>query len=214
MKALHLIYSIHTCRQSLRCHRRSLIRTKEPRKTRSLVHSQSHFTTHCYYLPLSPASSWDSTLPSPLRPTPRMDISGGWSLSAPNCPVGTGKCDMGAFCCPNSLNCMNSGDAIAEVCCPGEDACVGPLEIGPPVCADPSWSLWNATKATSTSFNYFCCLGSQIGLQSGECGLALLIGPPPTNVAVPVCWNSSHQPAILPRPIAPVLPKPQFARCT
>lgn len=115
-----------------------------------------------------------------------MDTSAGWSLSAPNCPVGTKKCDMGAFCCPNSLNCMNSGDAIAEACCPGEDDCVGFLEIGPHVCADPSWSLWNATKATSTSFNYFCCLGSQIGLQSGECGLTLLIGPPPTNVAVPV----------------------------
>jgi len=86
---------------------------------------------------------------------------------------------------------------LTHTYCVIEDACVGPLEIGPPVCADPSWSLWNATKATSTSFNYFCCLGSQIGLQSGECGLALLIGPPPTNVAVPVCWNSSHQPAIL-----------------
>jgi hypothetical protein len=44
---------------------------------------------------------------------------GGWSLSADTCPYGTSKCDIGSWCCPSSFICMDSGDAIAEVCCPG-----------------------------------------------------------------------------------------------
>ncbi|KAE9379561.1 hypothetical protein N431DRAFT_478544 [Stipitochalara longipes BDJ] len=119
-----------------------------------------------------------------------MEIQGGWSLAAANCPADTKACGIGAFCCPNSLNCMNSGDAIAEACCPGQDDCIGFVEERNPTCADPAWSLWNATKATATGYNYFCCLEGQIGLQNGVCGLPLLIGPPPTNEAVPVSTSS------------------------
>ncbi|PMD34302.1 hypothetical protein L207DRAFT_638828 [Hyaloscypha variabilis F] len=119
-----------------------------------------------------------------------MEIQGGWSLGATSCPNGTKTCDTGAFCCPNSLDCMKSTAAIAAVCCPGEDDCIGFVEDRNPTCADPAWSLWNATKATGTGYDFFCCLEGQIGLQSGTCGLPLLIGPPPTNEAVPVSTSS------------------------
>lgn len=52
-------------------------------------------------------------------PTSTMEIQGGWSLGAASCPNGTKTCDAGAFCCPNSLDCMKSTAAIAAVCCPG-----------------------------------------------------------------------------------------------
>lgn len=64
-----------------------------------------------------------------------------------------------------------------------EDDCVGHFELSP-TCADPTLSLWNATNNPDFGFGYFCCLRTQIGLQNGECGLPLLLGPPSTNDAV------------------------------
>ncbi|PMD20428.1 hypothetical protein NA56DRAFT_749874 [Hyaloscypha hepaticicola] len=113
----------------------------------------------------------------------------GWALASTSCPAGTTSCSTGLFCCPSNLTCTNSGDAIAEACCEYENDCVGPLELAP-VCADPSWSLWTLTTA-SPDFNYFCCLGGQIGLKNAQCGPLSSPGRAPTSIAIPVTPSST-----------------------
>ncbi len=76
-----------------------------------------------------------------------------------------------------------------------ENDCVGPLELAP-VCADPSWSLWTLTTA-SPDFNFFCCLGGQVGLKNAQCGPLSSPGRAPTSIAIPVCRVSFHKITIL-----------------
>ncbi|KAE9377345.1 hypothetical protein N431DRAFT_453697 [Stipitochalara longipes BDJ] len=94
--------------------------------------------------------------------------TGGWSLQADTCPIGTAQCGA-AWCCPNSLTCVRSGDSDnAEACCPTSDACQTSLQAAP-VCADSSWNLWNTTNVDGTvaerDTGYLCCLAGQIGVQ-------------------------------------------------
>jgi hypothetical protein len=47
--------------------------------------------------------------------------AGGWALTAPGgtCPASAPQCDSG-WCCPNSLTCIEGGDAdVSNFCCPG-----------------------------------------------------------------------------------------------
>lgn len=111
--------------------------------------------------------------------------NGGWSLQAITCPSGTSDCGA-AWCCPNSLTCVHTGDSDnAEACCPtGKMAPL--LQTGPliqkltadidspcqtslqaaPVCADSSWNLWNTTNGAGPAYDgytgYVCCLPGQI----------------------------------------------------
>lgn len=124
-----------------------------------------------------------------------VNIGGGWSLSqtsAATCPATAPQCGA-AWCCPGTLSCIHTGsEDIGEVCCPtgmssldhpyhalqatgytesktSLDADCSPTFVTNPVCADSSWTLWNATSDSSDGAGYFCCLQGQVGLQSGLC---------------------------------------------
>ena len=133
--------------------------------------------------------------------------TGGWSLQANTCPLGTDQCGA-AWCCPNSLTCVQSGDSDnAEACCPSCEEfhrqmlcctrgtiltitiatpCQPSLQAAP-VCADSSWNLWNTTNVDSHGdpayTGYLCCLPGQIGIQGvvdtvGDSAICVTPGTP------------------------------------
>jgi len=86
-------------------------------------------------------------------------------LDASTCPSGTqGHSDNGVYiCCPTNYASQVDAGAASRICCPPGTDCMASFEATP-VCADSTWSLWNATIEENGA--YWCCLSGQVGLQS------------------------------------------------
>ncbi|CUS07094.1 unnamed protein product [Tuber aestivum] len=92
---------------------------------------------------------------------PRQNSSfGGWGLKMVNCPGETQKCGTNYGCCPKDTICITGSLAGALACCPTKESC-GEVIKTIPVCADPSWTLWQ-----NDGQNPFCCLSGQFGYQT------------------------------------------------
>jgi len=83
-----------------------------------------------------------------------------------NCPNDLDVC-FGGTCCPTSLNCVESGAAVA-LCCPGTVSCQAPYQASP-YCADDTWSLWDMSQGGINNEGYFCCAPGMVGLLSRAC---------------------------------------------
>lgn len=93
---------------------------------------------------------------------------GGWALSQGSCPPSSTACSSG-WCCPDLLTCNHLGNSFNDnVCCPGTTQCVSAFQAIP-LCADNTWTLWNATTVPGSTNNFFCCLPGQTGLRDGTC---------------------------------------------
>ena len=111
-------------------------------------------------------------------------VAGGWGLVVTDpsaCPAGTqGHSDNGIYvCCATNYASEVDAGAPSRICCPqgrvknlfgsqltlklkGTD-CMANF-VAAPVCADSTWSLWNATIELNGA--YYCCLPGQVGVQT------------------------------------------------
>ncbi|OCK74133.1 hypothetical protein K432DRAFT_410112 [Lepidopterella palustris CBS 459.81] len=97
--------------------------------------------------------------------TPRSSFYGGFALVSDTCPSGTSICDSRA-CCPTGTTCQKSNNVQFEWnahCCPSDTDCYNTLETAP-ICADPSWLLYNITSTLLVNAGYFCCAPGYQGL--------------------------------------------------
>ncbi|PMD29556.1 hypothetical protein L207DRAFT_538737 [Hyaloscypha variabilis F] len=78
------------------------------------------------------------------------------------CPSDTQTCSQGlGTCCPEGTYCEDSG----WFCCPIDVDCSAVVKAAP-VCADPSWGLY---EATGNGDVLFCCLPGTSGLAGSGC---------------------------------------------
>ncbi|KAF3925268.1 hypothetical protein ABW20_dc0106149 [Dactylellina cionopaga] len=125
----------------------------------------------------------------PSKNVARATFIGGWALGGGfegTCPANSTQCkDMNGTCCPSNSSCAGQGNFGGVACCPSGSTTCGPTILAIPLCADPTWELYEARSS------YFCCESGQQGIYDVSSRIVLIVGlcvpgdqnVPPANVA-------------------------------